>query len=785
MKRTKWLIILLFLSFLLPAQQGVQGPFETIKKGAEWYNENRPKQKVYLHIDKDTYQTGEYIWMKAYIFSGDLPGLDTISQNLYIEVWSPSRIRADIFRVKINEGYAEASFELLDSLEQGIYQLRAFTDLMTRENPGFFYSQNLSVYNPKHSYNISSQTARKNRSKLRKIQKEKKKLFVELFISSSKPVAGISNEVFYRASNPFGEPIDVTAKIKKTDGKKYLLLGESRHGYGSFKYTPLENEKHKVSFIAADGEKWTGTLPPAEKEGLLSEIQQTKDSIILSIQKPYIISNDPSANRYYIIAFANNRIYYSGMTDLRDKSDISFSKEQFPDGIIQFAVLSNRLELETKISTLKLPEILPTVSINSRMTSDSVFIEIRKEHGVELKNASLSVITSNNEYNPDRYNFYEDYFFNSELDNFCLDALPFEELFSDSLNELIVRAGNLSEPDWDIIAGEFSDAPGLRPENGIEVKGQVVSEILSIPVRKAKVTLEVKDRYNDVYEIETGDDGRFHFVGFNFYDTLQMKIIARKSSGRKGVLINLEGDKTPKLTEYYGDFFLTEKSLRDNKAYRIEQNKKARKEMLEKERELNAYYATQIHGRPDFILYGEEVPSDMTVLDAMRGRVAGVAITGNNIIIRGISTILGSTDPLVLVDDVPTDVSVLNQIMMNDVDRVEILKGPSTTAYGVRGGNGVIAVYTKRGMYMTHGEIEFTLFGYQRKRNFFINNSVNIMQTGLPRTLLWIPEFNFSDNEMVKISFSKGITGEKLVLKLEGVKSDGSPFSQSFETGLN
>lgn len=93
-----------------------------------------------------------------------------------------------------------------------------------------------------------------------------------------------------------------------------------------------------------------------------------------------------------------------------------------------------------------------------------------------------------------------------------------------------------------------------------------------------------------------------------------------------------------------------------------------------------------------------------SALDGLRGKSAGVNIFSNSgqpggasrVIIRGISTIKSSSDPLYIVDGVAMeDFKFLNP---NDIERIEVLKDASSAAiYGARGANGVIMVTTKRG----------------------------------------------------------------------------------------
>lgn len=118
---------------------------------------------------------------------------------------------------------------------------------------------------------------------------------------------------------------------------------------------------------------------------------------------------------------------------------------------------------------------------------------------------------------------------------------------------------------------------------------------------------------------------------------------------------------------------------------------------------------------------------DQNVIQSLAGKAAGVQVTGtggtpgasSKVIIRGMNTITGTTDPLIIVDGVPidnsttqtragdnpfnADLSGINNsnraldLNPEDIESVSILKGPAAAAlYGERAGNGVILYTTKK-----------------------------------------------------------------------------------------
>ena len=104
--------------------------------------------------------------------------------------------------------------------------------------------------------------------------------------------------------------------------------------------------------------------------------------------------------------------------------------------------------------------------------------------------------------------------------------------------------------------------------------------------------------------------------------------------------------------------------------------------------------------------------------DALVGQVSGVNIQATEgeagsaptIRIRGVGSINGSLDPLIVVDGMVVDNDYLGSLDMNDISSFEILKDAASTAiYGSRGSKGVIMITTKDGQ---EGKTKFRYNAY-------------------------------------------------------------------------
>ena len=115
-----------------------------------------------------------------------------------------------------------------------------------------------------------------------------------------------------------------------------------------------------------------------------------------------------------------------------------------------------------------------------------------------------------------------------------------------------------------------------------------------------------------------------------------------------------------------------------------------------------------------------EVKSDQMVrvpqkdlLGALQGKMSGVKITNTSndvnsetfVNIRGVTSLAGNNNPLVVIDGVPTgDQRVMKDISPENIESVSVLKGPSAAAlYGSRAGAGVILITSKSGKKVQNG----------------------------------------------------------------------------------
>ena len=152
--------------------------------------------------------------------------------------------------------------------------------------------------------------------------------------------------------------------------------------------------------------------------------------------------------------------------------------------------------------------------------------------------------------------------------------------------------------------------------------------------------------------------------------------------------------------------------------------------------------------------------------DALKGMAAGVNVTSSSgqpgsqsmIRVRGIGTI-NNSNPLYIIDGMPTDQYGMESVNPNDIESIEVLKDAASGAiYGARAANGVILVTTKKGR-MGKASVNYDFsYGWQsawRKRDvtgatdYAILQNERRVQNGL--TPLYQDPYNLVDANGDKI----------------------------------
>lgn len=106
------------------------------------------------------------------------------------------------------------------------------------------------------------------------------------------------------------------------------------------------------------------------------------------------------------------------------------------------------------------------------------------------------------------------------------------------------------------------------------------------------------------------------------------------------------------------------------------------------------------------VVQSRELLNYQSIPQALQGRVAGIQVissgspgSADRIFIRGANSLSMNSEPLYILDGMPIDGDIMNNLNVNDIESVTVIKDAASAAiYGTRAANGAILITTKRGI---------------------------------------------------------------------------------------
>lgn len=178
-----------------------------------------------------------------------------------------------------------------------------------------------------------------------------------------------------------------------------------------------------------------------------------------------------------------------------------------------------------------------------------------------------------------------------------------------------------------------------------------------------------------------------------------------------------------------------------------------------------------------------------SILERLKGAAAGILFddrlkSGSKINVRGVSSINGPADPLIILDNFPYEGDI-NNINPNNIASITLLKDAAAASiWGARAGNGVIVITTKKAVYNQPLRIEFnsavtyTAKPNVRKAQDFINSADYI---SVEQLLFSNDFYDYAENNPLKPALSPVI--ELLIKQRDGSISTDEVAARLAELG--
>ncbi|MBE9511247.1 MAG: hypothetical protein IMY71_10235 [Bacteroidetes bacterium] len=811
-------LVILSTSGLNSFSQNRDKVLDTISIRLEKFNNFYSQEKVYLHFDKPFYIPGETIWYKAYLVnaSGNVPS--SLSKIIYTELLDKNGEVVIRQILKAGDGFAKGEFLLPESLLQGKYQVRAYTNWMRNFDQEFFFTKEILLFDPQKEYDIpetdSSEQATGDKPANEKID-------LQFFPEGGYLVSGLTSKVAFKAIDESGGGIHVKGEITDQDGNVITPYESFHLGMGVFMLKPEKGKTYFANLVQEDNKKINYALPVVLEEGLVMAADNSSGDVIRVIVQANETFLSNNSGKVLLVIQAAGRIYYTANGNFSNRSSFTaiLPKTNLPAGIAQLTLFNADGN----------PECERLVFIN-------------RHHALQVK-----IETDKNTYNPREKVLLDisvsDLYGNPVAGNFSLAVTDISQVvgvekYSDNiLTNLLLTSelkGNIEQPAfyfikdnpdsetasdylmltqgwrrflWKEILNNKWPTINYDIEKSILVrKGQVLDALNDSSVASIRVSfLMLKEK--KAYSRFTNKNGFLDYYinaiygkEYLFFDVADAKmqhgefkimiednLQGYQSTGRNEILY-----KSPEIRNCLGKI-INRAQIESSYNYSAGNNLfyKADLETKNQGTKTNSNFWTADH-----TIRLDEYNPFPTMTEVFREIVTHVSLKykkGENKIRIYSDEYMKNFDhqPLFFINRLPTfDKSFVLNLNPDDIETIEVINSFSKIRqFGFLGENGVIAIYTKKGTLTSadipdNNIIEFQ--GCYNSREFYSPEYGNIPETDkskpdLRSLIYWNPLVITDSDGKASVSFYNTDNNTTINAKIEGISYNGTPGLAGFK----
>ncbi|MDX1590852.1 MAG: hypothetical protein R3283_02750 [Balneolaceae bacterium] len=813
MKLALALLAVIVVSQISHARQ--QQSIEFVQQFREIQNDFT-RERIYLHTDRNWYVHGDRIWLSAYITAGSLYRPSAISSVLYVELFDPEGSLVERVQLRIESGRATGSITFNNTdPRSGTYRLRAYTAWAKNFGDSYIHESDIAVLSEDGQENIADD--------------ESQSPDLQFFAEGGPFIAGLPQRIAFKAIGSDGLSRSVSGWLYTQDRSDSVRFESEFNGMGVIEEW-VSDEAGAFAIAEIDGETIRETLPEPVSSGSYLNVDKNETNFLVSIQ-----SNNSQAQSAQLLLFAHVRgeIYYASMVLMQEGiGNTTIPFDQFPTGIVHFTLLdTDGIPVSERLAFNK--NSLDNVDTELQLDEDSY--GLRDEAALTLvvadgENVLVPAETSLSVFD-DTYANYRQYstdirsrlYLETEIRGHIEDPGYYfsnEPNADKYLDNLLLSQGWRSY-DMQSVSDRSDINLFSLPEEGFSLTGTIKSGFRGRPLENATVAFSLENREGDMDIVTTGPDGKFMISGIDVEGAASFTLRANNENGSDRVQIeldnqfsNLENSISPPRRNLV-ELYFNESDTGTESTPQIAELDNLTERSRDARVRTDQFLEAQLYGELDEITVTAEServdeqeqtrrianrPSQRIDLDEkdnlsvlpieiILNQIPGVSVIEKKIEINTGFMNFGGTSlppPLILVDDVQTDVSFLLNMSPADIKTINVFRrAVELASFGVSGTGGVISVRTRRGdagyAENERGTITGRLRGYQQPVQFYspqygVTVPRDIEEPDNRITLHWEGDLSIPETGGTLRFWTNDVPSRYRIV-LQGITENGIPFS--------
>lgn len=317
---------LLGLATLAPAR--AQAPADSVVRQFQRYQQQAVQEKLFLHLDRPTYLSGEMMWFKVYVVDGTYARPLPLSSIAYVEVLDNKQHPVLQGKIPLQQAMGQGSFALPTTLASGRYTVRAYTSWMKNFSPEFYFQQPVTILNTLRAAGTATSTDTVGYD-------------VQFFPEGGHLVKDLPSQVAFKVLDKSGRSLAVTGSVLDAQGKPVAAFKTLRFGMGSFSFTPTTAQtQYSAVLQLANGQQLTRPLPRVQQQGYVLHLEQLNNQpLTITVQA----SPGTAPETLLLLGHARQQLLVAEQAPLvAGRAVFTINREKLAEGISHFTIFNAR-----------------------------------------------------------------------------------------------------------------------------------------------------------------------------------------------------------------------------------------------------------------------------------------------------------------------------------------------------------------------------------------------------------------------------------------------------------
>lgn len=499
-----------------------QEAFDKTQEKFDAYRKRTLQEKLFVHVDRAFYQSGETMWFKMYIVDGTLHKPVDLSAVAYLEVIDNTNTPILQAKIQIRDGEGNGSLLLPSSINTGNYVVRAYTNWMKNFSPEFYYQQSITILN------VMRKPVEENVVHAMQMEYD-----VQFFPEGGHLVSGLTSKIGFRATDKNGEGIEFEGTVVNTDNDTIVKFHPIRFGIGSFIFTPVPSKAYRIVIKDTKSRVFTYPLPTIESQGYSMMVKDSSDFLRVDVSSKF---QDGTPETIHLLAHTRNQIVSTQSDEgVRGKVVFVIDKKALRDGITHMTIfnqagspVSERLWYKRPAESLAM-EAKSTNSQYSTRQKVEIALETKLSTTPVSANLSVAVFRMDSLQNQESVGIGNYLLLTSDLRGTVESPSWYVERTGkesdEALDNLMLTHG-WSRFNWTDILNPAESKTVYIPEHRSHmITAKIIDEATNAPAPRVQVFLSTPGAGIRLYTSRSNDQGEVMFEVKDFFD--QNKIVVQ------------------------------------------------------------------------------------------------------------------------------------------------------------------------------------------------------------------------------------------------------------------